>query len=44
MGKAYLYGLIMVFEYFNIDLKMYMERKKVGIPLENVKDIMYQVL
>ena len=36
--------LIMVFEYFNIDLKMYMERKKVGIPLENVKDIMYQVL
>ena len=33
--------LIMVFEYFNIDLKMYMARKKVGIPLQNVKDIMY---
>jgi serine/threonine protein kinase len=26
--------LIMVFEYFNIDLRMYMERKKAGIPLE----------
>jgi serine/threonine protein kinase len=32
--------LFMVFEYFNIDLRIYLDRKRVGLPLENVKDIM----
>lgn len=32
--------LFMVFEYFNIDLRIYMDRKRVALPLENVKDIM----
>ena len=33
--------LFMVFEYFNIDLRIYMDRKRVALPLENVKDIMF---
>jgi serine/threonine protein kinase len=36
--------LIMVFEYFNIDLRIYLDRKRMALPLENVKDIMSQVL
>jgi serine/threonine protein kinase len=36
--------LFMVFEYFNIDLRIYLDRKRIALPLENVKDIMSQVL
>lgn len=32
--------LFMVFEYFNIDLRIYLDRKRIALPLENVKDIM----
>jgi serine/threonine protein kinase len=36
--------LLIVFGYFNKDLRIYIDRKRSTIPLENVKDIMSQVL
>ena len=36
--------LIMVFEYFNVDLRYHLDSKRVGLSLENTKDIMKQVL
>lgn len=32
--------LFMIFEYFNIDLRVYMDRKRVPLSIDNVKDIM----
>ena len=36
--------LYLVFELFNIDIKKYLDRKGVPMPLSQVKDIMWQTL